>query len=123
MSDQFSGMSLQNKGLGGHMSFQVRKIISSTDEAAKKEFKSTISFNRSRGSFNTHVVVVVTGDTQEVKNYRPLTFLLTTDKVFEQLFCKQVTVKLDLNFSSLKNCLHQKLAIYRQKRASMYSID
>ena len=38
--------------------------------------------------------VFKTGDTQEVKNYRPMTFLLTTDKVFEQLLCKQVTVKL-----------------------------
>ena len=44
--------------------------------------------------------VFETGDTQEVKNYRPITSLLTTDKVFEQLLCKQVTVKLDHIFSS-----------------------
>ena len=44
--------------------------------------------------------VFETSDTQEVKNYRPITSLLTTDKVFEQLLCKQVTVKLDHIFSS-----------------------
>ena len=30
MTHQFSNMSFQNKGLKGHMSFQARKIISST---------------------------------------------------------------------------------------------
>ena len=49
--------------------------------------------------FNVHIVVVVNGDTQEVKNYRPITFLLTIDKVFEQMLCKQVTVKLNCMFS------------------------
>jgi len=41
-----------------------------------------------------------TGDTQEIKNYTPITSLLTTDKVFDQLLCKQVTVKLHHIFSS-----------------------
>ena len=43
--------------------------------------------------------VFKTGDTQKVKNYRPITSLLTTDILFEQLLCKQVTVKLDHLFS------------------------
>ena len=43
--------------------------------------------------------VFKTGDTQEFKNYRTITSLLTTDKVFEQMLCKQVTVKLDHIFS------------------------
>ena len=30
MTDQFSNMSFQNKGLKGHMFFEVRKSISST---------------------------------------------------------------------------------------------
>ena len=44
--------------------------------------------------------VFKTGDTQETKNYTPITSLLTTDKVFDQLLCKQVTVKLHHIFSS-----------------------
>lgn len=36
-----------------------------------------------------------TGDTQELKNYRQITSLITVDKVFEQLLSKKVPEKLD----------------------------
>ena len=36
-----------------------------------------------------------TSDTQELKNYRPITSLITVDKVFEQLLSKKVPEKLD----------------------------
>ncbi len=31
------------------------------------------------------------GDRQQDNNYRPITSLITVDKIFEQILCKQVT--------------------------------
>ena len=75
---------------------------------------------------------------QEVKNYRLITSLLTIDKVFEQLLCKQVTVKLDHIFSSLRTAYRKghsfettllrlnedwKLAIDRKELVCILSTD
>ena len=47
------------------------------------------------------------GDRQENKNYRPITSLITVDKVFEQLLCIQVTDKFD-------SILHDRMTAYRK---------
>lgn len=50
------------------------------------------------------------GDKQVDKNYRPITSLLTIDKMFEQLLCKQVSGKFD-------STLHDRMSAYRKNHS------
>ena len=50
------------------------------------------------------------GDKQDIQNYRPITTLITIDKVFELLLCKQITEHYD-------STLSQRLTAYRKNHS------